>query len=250
MKMSKYLAVLILVLATFSCASNWQVVEASSAKIPIDSTTDRIADKEYVTYLQPVTTQINEELNVVIGQAAETMATSRPESLLSNLASEVLRDAATKHIGQPVDIAIMNMGGLRTQINKGDITLRKIFELMPFENELVVLWLKGDVLQKVIEEIAAVGGQGETGIRMTIKDHKPQDVTINGKPLDINEIYTIATNDFMAGGNDKLEHLAAYEKRENTGLTIRSVFIEAVKAITESGKKVEAKLDGRISVEN
>jgi 2',3'-cyclic-nucleotide 2'-phosphodiesterase (5'-nucleotidase family) len=124
-----------------------------------------------------------------------------------------------------------------------------MYELMPFENELVVLWLRGDTLKKVIDEIAAKGGEGISGIRMTIKNRKPFNVIVAGKPLDNNKLYAIATNDFMAGGNDELFHLANYVKMENTGVKVRDLCIATFRNATRRDKKVEANLDGRIIIE-
>src|ERR1035437_1982100 len=138
MNLNKLLFLSFCTVTLISCSpKSWQIIKETSIKIPIDSTTDVLADKSYEAYLQPFKQKIDVGMNVVIGQAAETMRGHAPESLLSNFSADVYRQAASDFQGEKVDIAIVNMGGLRTVVPAGDIPIRKVFELMPFENELV-----------------------------------------------------------------------------------------------------------------
>jgi len=224
----------------------WTITKATSTKIAIDSTTNKLADKSYEAYLAPIKKQLGAKMNVVIGQAAETMRGGGPESLLSNWNADVYFQAASKYLGKSVDVSIVNLGGLRTVIPGGNITVGKIYELMPFENELVILWLKGSKLAELTQFFAKVGGEGVSGIRMEINNGKAENVTVNGSPIDSEKIYTIATSDYLAGGNDKMIQLAQYEKRQNTNLKLRDILLESVKQETAKGNKIQAKLDGRI----
>lgn len=244
---NKILLPFILVLMSTSCVQKqWIVSESTSVKIPIDSTADKIADKAYTEWLQPYKQKIDVEMNVIIGYADETMRAHKPESLLSNFSADVYLKAASSHLNTPVDMAVVNLGGLRTQVPQGTITMRKVFELMPFENELVVVWIRGDKLLELLNGFASVGGQGVAGIRMTIANGKATDITVAGKALDMQKLYSIATNDYLAGGNDNMPQLAMYEKRENTGLKVRNVLLGFIKAETAAGRKIESRLDGRI----
>lgn len=245
------ISILICILA-FSLQSNsqnaWQVTHATSIKIPIDSTTEAISDKSYEAYLQPVKQKLDAKMNVVIGQAAETMKGHAPESLLSNLSADIYRQAASDFLGETVDISVMNLGGIRTSIPAGNITVRKVFELMPFENELVILWLKGDKLEELVQYFAGMGGEGVSGLRLEIEDGKAVNVNVNGKPIDPEKLYSVATSDYLAGGNDKMIQLAQYVKRVNTGLKLRNILLDYIQKETAKGNKIQAKLDGRISV--
>ena len=239
--------ILLLVVCCSSCQKKkWTLVQFSSTKIAIDSTTEATANKDYEAFLQPYIELMDKEMNVVIGQSAQTMQVSRPESLLSNFSADVFRKKGSDYLKESVDIGIANIGGLRTEIAKGDITIGKIYELMPFENELVILWLKGDKLAELLNSIASVGGEGVSGIKMGITAGKATSPTIGGKPLDVEKIYSIATNDYLAEGNDKMNQLAEYEKMEKTGIKIRDMFIEHIRKETEKGNQISSQLDGRI----
>jgi len=124
----------------------------------------------------------------------------------------------------------------------------KVFELMPFENELVIVWLKGDKLNGLLQYFAGMGGEGISGIRMEIKEKKAVIITVGGKPLDMEKLYSIATNDYLAGGNDKMIQLAQNVKRINTGIKVRDMLLDYIKGETLKGNKIQSKLDGRITV--
>lgn len=226
----------------------WQVQQATSTKIALDALTQKLADTAYINYLQPYKKQVDVEMNVVIGRAAETMRGHAPESLLSNFSADVYRKMASNYLKSEVDIAIVNLGGLRTQIPAGDISVRTVFELMPFENELVILYLKGDKVNDLCQYFASMGGEGVSGLRMIISSGKAIDITINGMALDKTKIYSIATNDYLAGGNDKMTALALNDKCINTGIKIRNMLLDYIKAETAKGNEIGAKLDGRISL--
>lgn len=246
----KKLFILVLIAAQFTSCTHkvWVITQATSTKIAIDSTTDKYANKDYEAYLKPLKQEVDAEMNVVIGHAAEAMSAYAPESLLSNFSADVYKKAASEFLNEDVDISIVNMGGLRTTIAGGDIRIGKIFEIMPFENELVILWIKGDQLLELIQYFARAGGEGESGIRMTINNGKAENVSVNGEMIDFDKLYSIATNDYLAGGNDKMTQLAQYVKRINTGLKVRNVLIDYITAETKKGNLIQSKLDGRITI--
>ncbi|MBN2764943.1 MAG: 5'-nucleotidase C-terminal domain-containing protein [Paludibacteraceae bacterium] len=244
---SKTFLLIAITFSFWSCSQpKWIISDSSSVKIAMDSTKNATADTAYIAWLKPYKQKVDAQMNEVIGYSAVTMRAHKPESLLSNFSADVYLKAASDYIKTPVDIAIVNLGGLRTQVPEGDITVRKVFELMPFENELVVLWLRGDKLLDLLNGFAAVGGQGVAGLRMTIQAGKATDITIGGKALDPQKLYSIATNDYLAGGNDNMPQLAMHEKRQNTSLKVRNVLLDYIKGETAAGRKIESRLDGRI----
>jgi len=244
---NKFTFLVVLAYILIACSpKTWQITDSSSTRIALDASTQSIADTSYISYLKPFKQTVDKEMNVVIAEAAETMRGHAPESLLSNFSADVYRQTASEALHQQIDIAIVNLGGLRTQIPAGTITLRKVFELMPFENELVVVWIKGDKLNDLLQFFARVGGEGVSGLRMLIDNGKAVEISIGDNPLDVNKLYSIATNDYLAGGNDKMYQLAMYEKRVNTSIKVRNMLLQYIKNETQMGRKIQSKLDGRI----
>lgn len=247
--MKKSFSLVIVTLLFLSCApKQWVLTETKTSRIPIDSTTEVLADKKMTDFIIPIKESLDKEMNQVIAQSAEEMRAGKPESLLSNWSADVYLAAASDYLKAPVDMAVVNLGSLRTSLQKGNITVGNIFQLMPFENELVILWLKGSEINKLLNIFALEGGQGLSGATMDIRDRKAVDCKIQGKPIDDDTLYSIATNDFLAGGNDRMIPLATPEKRVDTGLKIRNILMEYVIRENRNGRKIQSKLDGRIKV--
>lgn len=233
-----------------SCQSPYTLTNIKGSMITIDSVWDAHPDAAAVALLTPYKVSIDSMMYHVVGTSEMTMDRGVPESLLSNLVADVLRDAAVKVMGKPADMGLMNVGGLRNILSEGDITRGNIYEILPFENSLCVVTLKGSVLKELFASVAARRGEGVSGARLEItKDGKLLSGTIGGKPVDDNKLYTVATIDYLADGNDGMDPLAKAEKREcPPGATLRSLFMEYVELQTKAGKKITSRMDGRITV--
>ena len=237
-------------LALVSCQSPYKLVKVEGSVIAIDSTWDAHPNLEATALLVPYKTSIDSVMYRVVGVSEMTMKKGAPESLLSNLVADVLREAATKVLGKPADMGLMNLGGLRNILTEGDITCGNIYEILPFENSLCVLTVKGTVLTELFEAIAQQEGQGVSGVRLEISgDGKLLDATIGGKTIEADELYTIATIDYLADGNDGLSPLIQAEKRDcPEGAILRSLFMDYVERQTKAGKKITSRMEGRITV--
>lgn len=247
--MKKSVYIILIIILTVSCAPRrWVMTGYKTSKIAIDTTTDSLADKKMLAYILPIKQNLDKEMDQVIGISDEVMKPGKPESLLSNWNSDVYRMSASEFLKEPVDMAVVNMGSLRSPLPAGNLTVRNIFQLMPFENELVILWLKGSEVIKLMEIFAKEAGQGVSGIRMDIINEKPENILIGGQPVDPEKIYSIATNDFLAGGNDRMVPLATPVKRVDTGLKIRNILMEYVIRENRNGRHIGSKLDGRITI--
>ena len=247
MKIKQFVCFFLILLVLTSCNTvGWKVYQAEAVKIPLDKNTELVADETFKSFLAPYKNQLENVMNEVIGNAPETMRVHGPESLLSNFSADVYQQIASSHLQIPVDLSIVNLKGLRTQIPAGDITVSRIFELMPFENELVVLWIQGEELAALFDFFASIGGEGVSGMKMGIREGKAVDVVIGDAPLEKNKIYVVATNDYLAEGNDGMTQFKNLEKRVNTGIKIRDMLIDYIRKETAAGRKIESQLDGRI----
>ena len=131
----------------------------------------------------------------------------RNESELGNLAADSFRWAAKS------DIAIVNGGGLRANLPKGDVTKRNIMAIFPFGNTLRIAQIKGSIIREMLEHSvefypASFGGFLDvSGMTFSYDPTKPpkhrvEKISVGGQPLDENKIYTIALADFQTAGGD------------------------------------------------
>ena len=144
----------------------------------------------------------------------------------------------------------MNIGGIRNILPAGNITTGTVFEILPFENSLCVLQIKGKFVKELMKNIATVQGEGVSNIELVItKEGDVISAKVGDKEIDDEKIYSLATIDYLADGNDGMTALMQQESREcPAGATLRGLFMEYVKKQTAQGKEVYAKIEGRIQV--
>lgn len=239
--------VIVFVLCSFfllpACKKQVKITSVSTEAIPVDASSDAIQDLNYIAELEPIKEALEAEMNVQIGYAAEDLWVAEPECPMLNWATDALWEAAKKAYPGHVDIAIANMGGMRCSWKKGPITRGHVFELMPFDNVLVVLTLKGEDVLALCESFARYGGQGVAGMRVTIIDGQVADVQIGGKALNTKALYKVATSNYLAGGADHMDALAKYIDYWSSDLLIRDLYLEAV----QTQDTLRAAVDGRMT---
>ncbi|SNR41183.1 MULTISPECIES: 5'-nucleotidase C-terminal domain-containing protein [Hymenobacter] len=194
--------------------------------------------------IAPYRQRVTEQMTAVLGTAPVAIVKSNGESPLSNFVADIQRVRASKELGKPIDLGVMTNGGLRAPIPAGQVTLGSIFELMPFENELVVLDAPGVVVQQLFDFAARVK-MPISGAVYTAADGKPQDVRINGQPFDITRTYTVAISDYLAGGGDNMTFLKVIRPR-GTGVLLRNAIAEYIREQTAQGKPIQASVEGRV----
>lgn len=202
-------------------------------------------DSDIVATIAPYQKQLGQEMNSVIGQVATTLTKSLPESTLGNWSADVVQQQAKKHATQQADFTVLNYGGLRIpSLPKGPLTKGKIYELMPFDNYIVLVKMKGTELPLLMDHIASKGGWPiSKELKLEITGNKATQTTINGQPIDANKEYYVATNDYLAKGGDQCVFFVEKEKIK-TGVLIRDAMLAYVK---ESKAPIDAVIEGRIT---
>lgn len=242
--MKKGLLLCLLVLSLMSCHRPLRVLEARSDILMVDSTLDVIQDSGYLQYIEPIKSDLEHALNVPIGYAPEMMIVGQPECTMLNWASDALLAMAQQRYTDKVDISVVNVGGMRCEWAAGDITQKNIFELMPFDNELVVLTMTGEAILQLCKVFVQRGGEGVAGLRMKSRDGELLSVMIDGKNIIPTAYYTVATSDYLSQGNDGMTPLTHHEELWRSEEKIRDLYIEYVQQV----KVVEAKVDGRMDI--
>ena len=222
----------------------------------IDASLDQQAfrDTAFTNIINQYKLGLDAQMNQIVSVTSEAMMSGRPESLLSNYIADAMLAIGNEFckenkLGYGVDLSIINNGGLRTSLPKGEITTGKLYELLPFENKLVIVGMKGSDLQNVLKYLAVKDGEGVSGIKMGIRGDEAVDVKIGGKALDLNKIYHIISIDYLVNGGDGMN---SFKKRENfrhIHMKLRKAVIDHAKVLYKSGVGIKAELDGRIYYE-
>lgn len=234
-----------LFIALSSCSTFYQPTSLQHTQYKIDASIR--SDSSVAGMLQPYASNINTTMNKVIGTSADTYTNKRPESEIGNFLADCYREMGEKKFARKIDAAFMNAGGIRSYLSKGNITVGKIFEIMPFDNILIVQELKGTVLQQYLDVMAADGGWPVSkGVTLKIKNKKAVNILINGKPLDLNAVYTIAHSDYVANGGSDCSMLKPIPQI-NLGYLMRDAILEYVDSQTKTGKTIQPVIENRVT---
>lgn len=236
---------LISVIAGSSCNTVYQSQSLRYKSYRIsDTATKEVAMQ---TFLDPYRDNVNRTMNGVVGYAEESLDKAQPESKLGNFMADAMLAMARKKFNTSVDAAFVNFGGIRlVQLPKGEVTTGKIFELMPFDNLVVLQKIRGDAFQQFLDLTAYKGGWPCAGITMQIKDKKAVNVMIGGKPLDPGKVYTIVNSDFIANGGDNADMLRVIPQIAN-GYLMRDAIIDYIKKLKGEGKNINANIENRVT---
>ncbi len=234
-----------IILGLFIIPSNLdaQKIMVTYSGYSIDPTAKK--DSIMMSFLGNYRDSVTRSMGSVIGFSTTGLSKHQPESGLGNLMTDALITIGEQVFGQHIDAAVINYGGVRSYLPKGNITVGNIFELMPFDNILVLQRIKGDSLLSFLHHIAAKNGWPLSGITMAIKEKKAVNILVGGKPISTDSLYTIANSDYIANGGDDTYMLKVFPQQKK-GYLIRDALLAYVKLLTEQGKPIDAKIEKRI----
>ena len=204
-------------------------------------------DQSLISIIKPYGDSVNKLMNVVIGNNETKLERSRQAGTLGYFITDAYLEMARQKIDPKIDIAFMNSGGVRLpEMPAGPITQGKIFELMPFDNLMVVLKMKGSLLQQYLDTLAANDGIIESGMTLQVANKTARQVMIGGKPLDLNADYLIVHSDYVVNNSNLLKNI----NRNTNGYLLRDAIIDYVKNFERQGKKITVSNADRISYVN
>ncbi|HMT30573.1 MAG TPA: 5'-nucleotidase, partial [Bacteroidia bacterium] len=213
--------------------------------------TEVVSDSTIISEITPYKIKLDEIMNEVISVSDHFMEKGQPESILGNFVSDVCffkaNDIRAIHKMEPVDFCVLNNGGLRSSLPAGKITLKNVYELMPFENELVVVKLRGSTVEKLLDYIAAKGGVPDSNLKMKITGTTFSEVFVGDKKFNSESSYLVLTSDYLATGGDAMTMFEESLSSEATGVKVRDAIIEFMKSKQQKGEILNAVTDGRIS---
>jgi len=235
-----------------ACKTHYEVASIQRSRIVVDSRYDRQPDQQAADFLKSYKQQVDSVMGPVVGRSTHYMTAQRPEGDLSNLLADILMWAA-KDYGEKPDFSLYNMGGVRADLPKGDVTYGDVLDIAPFENKIAFVTLSGADVLELFGQIASVGGEGvSSSVRMVIsKDGRLESATIHGEPVDPAKDYRLTTIDYLLGGTDKME---ALKKSRNINApkdvsnNSRFIIINYFRHMMQQGKEVDAQIEGRVVV--
>lgn len=208
-------------------------------------------DIKMKSVISPYREELEGKMNTRISSTAVDLNKQGDNSNLGNLLADYTFDGADdwakkNGLKNGVDGAVINIGGIRSTIGAGDILTKHIYEVMPFENEVVIVKMKGTDLRGLFDYYLQTQKNNpvshfyiETENGMTVKE------LINGKEVEPAKTYYIATSDYLALGGDNMNFFSKGEVI-STGIKLRDLFLEKFKA----NPQIVAPTDVRLNFKN
>jgi 2',3'-cyclic-nucleotide 2'-phosphodiesterase (5'-nucleotidase family) len=230
--------ILILIIgAGLTACSSYTYTSYNANRVAVDGAV--VSDAALDSLVSPYRRALSLEMNRVIGKSLQDMSVARPNSVLGQWTADVLlrygRDSILKGQAEFPVIALLNTGGLRASLPKGNLTVGDVFKLMPFDNLLVALKLPAGRLPEIEQYIAQTGGEPIAGFRI-----------VNGKIQTDNatsDYFWVITSDFLANGGDRMLFFREPEERILTGVLLRDLLMREI----EQKKVIEVVLEERIT---
>lgn len=218
--------------------SSYQTTKIEGKKIGV--TNEKGENEAIANYVKPYSDNINKDLNSVLAYCPETQDKSKGtwQSNIGNLLAEITFELGNpvfqKRENKTIDVCLLNHGGIRAVIPKGDVTTRTAFEVMPFENSLIIVGLTGKEIKTLAEYIIKekkphpLYGMKIYIDKSTLKINK---IEINDKPLDENQLYYVATSDYLANGGDNMTFFKESKIKFDMEYKLRNMMIDYFKKV-------------------
>jgi len=238
------LAIVLVVL--LSCKTQLQVAQVQPQK-NTSITSEIKENQDFVNVITPYKQGLEKEMNTKISHTNVDLNKKGDNSNLGNLLADFTYEGAqvwAKNNNIPnVDAAVINIGGIRSTIGVGDILNKHVFEVMPFENELVLVKMKGADLQGLFQYYLETQKNNPVShFYIETEAGKINQSLVNGENINPEKIYYIATSDYLALGGDNMKFFSKGEII-TTGIKLRDLFIEYFKKNPEVKSNTEIRLN-------
>lgn len=185
-------------------------------------------------FIKPYHDRVNQMLDSTLAYAPAEISKmdGRYNSSAGNLMADIMLLEANpifqKRTGKSIDFALMNHGGIRAAISKGNVSARTAYEVMPFENNISVVELDGKaVLQMIGYIIKSKRAHALSGIQVVLnRDESIKTIKIQGQPFDVDQHYFIATSDYLVSGGDDMVFFKNALTITDTDYKIRNAMID------------------------
>ncbi|MCF7561692.1 5'-nucleotidase C-terminal domain-containing protein [Sabulilitoribacter multivorans] len=200
----------------------------------IQITDSLIPDSEIEAYIKPFRDNIQKDLDSVLAYSADTYSKTDGElnTAIGNFMADAVYDEANpvfkSRTGHEIDMVLLNHGGIRSILSKGSVSKRTAFELMPFENSVVVVALKSQQIDSLINYLVrAKRAHPISNLKLTLdKDFNVIEAKIKGEPIKPDKTYYVATNDYLYNGGDNMTFFKNNDSLYVLNYKIRNALID------------------------
>lgn len=230
----KYFVLFLTFSVLVGCHTHYTPKRIEGKKIAI--TANQVGDPEIEKIIQPYHDHIEKELSDVLAYNPETLDKSKGkwQTNIGNFIADVTLERTNlvlKKRNQPLaQVCILNHGGIRSILPKGNVTARSAYEIMPFENSSVVIALKGTQLVEMANYIISEKKPHPlSGLTFSIQNNTATTIKVQGQPLDEKMTYFVATSDYLSNGGDNMSFFKKGIETIDIDYKIRNILIDYFK---------------------
>ncbi len=234
----KFLSAFVLFGIFYGCKQSPQYLSKIEGK-QIGITDSLPTDKALEDFITPYRAHIQNDLDSVLAYAKATYSKSdgRFNSSLGNFIADAVYTQTdpifNKRTGKHIDMVLLNHGGIRSSLPKGKVTSRTAYQLMPFENSIVVAAISGYQVDSLVNYLAkSKKAHPISKLKLYIDtDFEVIDATINDKPINLKSTYYVATSDYLYNGGDGMSFFKPNDSLYKTDYKVRNALIDYFKKV-------------------
>ena len=230
--MNKIVQIFMIISLILSCDNSKILVNTEGENISINSGIETI--KEVEDIINPYKLNLDKTMNKVLSFSVDNYSKNDGDyntaigNLMADAIFELTNPVFKRRTGKNIDMVLLNHGGIRSILPKGNVTTKTAYKLMPFENSVVVVALKGSVVLEMINYLKVSDkAHPISGLELVINaDNSYQKIQIGNTDVDSEKIYFVATNDYLYKGGDQMEFFKKSDTLYELNYKIRNVLLD------------------------
>lgn len=215
----KRIFVLCIIGAGLTACSFGKQTFVAGKPIPLDKQVQNSRSVDSI--VAPYKTELDQQMNRIVSYASVDFINQRPSGNLGNLIADVMLEGGKQQASKLPTICLINFGGLRAPISKGNVTLGDLFKVMPFDNQLVLVKMPANSMDEIVNYLHKSGGEPIAGFFLRGKEV----FDANGNPWKKTEFWVV-TSDYLMNGGDKMAFFEQKLEVIQTGQLFRDVLIQ------------------------
>ena len=231
----KHFILPVLICLFMGCKQSMHLNKIKGERLEINDSLTGVQEIE--DFIKPFRERVNNDMDSVLAYAVDSYSKTDGElntaigNLMADAVLELSNPVFKTRTGNNIDMVILNHGGIRSIMSKGNITTKTAYQLMPFDNEVVVVAMKGAIVKELVSYLQRAK-RAHPIAKLNIKlkaDGSLIESTIDGQPINDDELYYVATSDYLFDGGDRMTFLKKGDSLHVLDYKIRNVLIDYFK---------------------
>ena len=230
--MNKLVLIIGFISLVLSCDNSKKLVTTGGKNISKNIALQAV--KEIDDIISPYKENLDKTMNEVLSFSMDTYSKNDGDyntavgNLMADAVFELTSPLFKSRTGKNIDMVLLNHGGIRSNLPKGNITTKTAYSLMPFENSIVVTALKGSVILEMTNYLKSFKkAHPISGLELVLNaDNSYRKILVGGKSVDSEKTYYVATNDYLYKGGDRMDFFKKSDTLYDLNYKIRNVLLD------------------------